>query len=208
MNPALPPLEQPLPIGRETPPEPPLKIETPPKTEKKSPPATTRTPKKIATVKKTPVRPAVAPSSPVPTVPPPSLPVSVPTPLPPPPAEPQEWRGNDTAVTHAGQVVIRTDHQWISFWSEHHPHEAAPDVDFTQNMVIGVFAGERPADQFSILITNVRTTSGALVVDYHEIPPPTGTFAVGVSVYPYDIKIIPRSTLPVKFNMSVDHSGQ
>jgi hypothetical protein len=37
-------------------------------------------------------------------------------------------------------------------------------------------------------------------VDYLQIDPPTGTFQVGMSSFPYDIKIIPRSTLHVKFN--------
>lgn len=199
MTPVLPPLEQPLPIGRETPPAPP--VEVPEKILPKAAP----NPKKIIPAKKHVPGPAPTSAAPI------SAPVSVPVPVAPsapPPPEPTEWKGNDTAITHSGQVVIRNDHQWISFWSEHRPHEAAPDVDFSQNMVIGVFAGERPADQFSIVITDVRTVSGSLVVYYREIPPPTGTFAVNVSVYPYDIKVVPLSTLPVKFIGSVDNSGR
>ena len=95
---------------------------------------------------------------------------------------------------------MRSDRQWIQFWGEHHPHEAAPDVDFEQNIVIGVFAGPRPADQFSIRILDVRTLPGALMVDYREQLPPPGTFALGVTVYPYHLKVIPRTPLQVKFN--------
>jgi hypothetical protein len=125
--------------------------------------------------------------------------VVAPLPIPLPP-EPLEWTGNDTSVTHQGEVVIRNDHQWISFWAEHHPHEAAPDVDFAHSMVVGVFAGPRPADQFTIRIMNVRTLPGSLTVDYQEKLPPPGTFAVDVTVYPYHLKVIPFSTLKVKFN--------
>lgn len=125
--------------------------------------------------------------------------VMIPPPAPIPPA-PLEWQGNDTAITHPGEVVVRDDRRWIQFWAEHHPHEAAPDVDFSQDMVIGVFAGPRPADQFAIRIVDVRTLPGSLRVDYREQLPPPGTFAVGVTVYPYHLKAIPRSALPVKFN--------
>jgi hypothetical protein len=131
-------------------------------------------------------------------IPAPAQPAYIPPPEPPPP---QEWQGNDTSVTHVGQVVIRSDRQWIQFWSEHHPHEAAPDVDFTQNMVLGVFAGPRPAEQFTIRIVSVRTLPDSWIVDYRETLPPTGTFAVNVTVYPYHLKIVPRTALPVKFNV-------
>jgi len=121
-------------------------------------------------------------------------------PLPPPP-EQHEWKGNnDTSIKHPGQIVVVNDHQWTRFWSEHHPDEVSPDVDFSQNMVVGVFQGRRPADAFRIDIVGVRTEAGALVVDYIEHAPPPGTFQVGVEVYPYDIKVIPKSALHVKFN--------
>jgi hypothetical protein len=121
--------------------------------------------------------------------------------MPPLPPPPQEWQGNDTSVTHAGQIVIHNDRQWIHFWSEHHPHEAAPEVDFTRDMVIGVFAGPRPAEQFTIRIVNVHAQPGSWAVDYRERLPPPGTFAVNVTVYPYNIKVVPRTNLPVKFNL-------
>jgi hypothetical protein len=136
--------------------------------------------------------PAAQPVVPVP-------PVVIPPSAPPPPA-PLDWQGNDTAITHPGEVVIRNDHQWIQFWAEHHPHEAAPEVDFGQSMVIGVFAGSRPADQFTIHIVDIRALADRLSVSYQEKLPPPGTFALNVTVYPYELKVIPWTTLPVKFN--------
>jgi len=144
-----------------------------------------------------PVAPMQTTNSTPPTTPSPEPIVQIPAPEPP---APLEWQGNDTSVTHPGEVVIRNDHQWVKFWSEHHPHEAAPDVDFSQSMVIGVFSGERPADQFTINILGTQTQNGHLVVTYQEKLPPPGTFAIGVSVYPYELKVIPQTTLPVKFN--------
>jgi hypothetical protein len=142
-------------------------------------------------------------TTPVPKLPPPVAPI-IPRPVvPPPPPEPAailEWRGSDTAITHPGQIVIHNDEQWIHFWTEHHPHEVSPDVDFSRYMVVGVFLGARPATLFSVEMAAFHSSPGALVIDYKEIPPPTGTFEVGVTVYPYHLKAIPRSNVPVKFN--------
>jgi hypothetical protein len=168
-----------------------------PDVKKLSPPVLV--PKKAVSVKPAalPIPPTKKITTPTPTpVTPP--PVFIPAPLPP---EPQEWQGNDTSITHVGQVVIHNDRQWVHFWSEHHPHEAAPEIDFTKNMVIGVFAGPRPAEQFTILILGTRLLPSSLVIDYRERLPPPGTFAVNVTVYPYYLKVFPRVDLPVKFNL-------
>jgi len=155
--------------------------------------------KKSAVTKKNPAAlPSLPPASragPVTQIPVEKIPPSAP-----PPPVPLEWHGNDTSITHPGEVVVRSDRQWIQFWAEHHPHEPAPDVDFAQGMVIGVFAGPRPADQFTIRMVDIRTLADSLAVDYQEKLPPPGTFAVDVTVYPYQLKVVPRSALPVKFN--------
>lgn len=161
-------------------------------------PATPPVPRKPAPPSKSAVKthPVAKPAVPIqPAV----VPVIRPPVAPPPPPPPQEWKGTDTSVTHAGQVVVRTDEQWNHFWSEHHPHEVSPDVDFTKNMVVGVFVGARPADQFSVSIVRVDTQPKEVVVEYREQPPPTGTLAINVTAYPFAIKVIPRTTLPVRF---------
>ena len=120
--------------------------------------------------------------------------------LPAEPATPRRWKGNDTAIRRSGEIVVKNDRQWIQFWSEHRPHEPAPEVDFTKDMVVGVFAGTRPADPFAVEIVGTRGVGQELIVDFRERTPPTGTVAINVSVYPYDIQAVPRSSMKVKFN--------
>jgi len=155
--------------------------------------------KPVIAVKKNPAPASVHRAAAVPSVP---IPPTVSPVRPPPPAPPpQEWRGNnDTAIKHSGQFVVLTERGWIKFWAEHHPGEVSPDVDFSKNMVVGVFLGQRPADQFSVEITGTRLLSNAFMVDYAERVPPPGTFQVAVEVYPYTVKVVPQSKLPVKFN--------
>jgi|GEM_PF-1744800 len=151
-----------------------------------------------------PSSPVTVPSSVSPVVPPsPVAPVPAATVVVPPSLapEPQEWQGNnDTAITRAGQIVVQTDQQWIRFWAEHHPDEAAPEVDFSRYRVVGVFLGQRPADSFAVHITGIRPVADAVMIDYLELDPPPGTLQINVTAFPYDIKVIPRSPLKVKFN--------
>jgi len=187
--PSVPPKEQPVtPEMPSVPPIVPVKKPTLPKTLKKTAPS-----------HKASTPPHTAPAVPIPSVAPrPTLPV-----IPPSPVTPlsQEWKGNnDTAITHAGQIIVQNDNQWTRFWAEHHPHEASPDVDFSRYMVVGIFLGQRPADGFSVEITGIRPLPDAVVVDYLERAPPPGTFQMAVEAYPYDIKVIPRSGLHIKFN--------
>ena len=147
-------------------------------------------PKKMPAPKKTPLpKPAAVPvpAPATPLIPVPALQTRPTIPLIPvaPETLPQEWRGNnDTSIQHTGQIVVKTDEQWIHFWAEHHPDEAAPEVDFSRNMVVGVFLGERPADNFEITITGVRPEGNALIVDYLQIDPPVGTYQVGKNSFP------------------------
>lgn len=195
------PLPLPTPQPPVTPPPAPKPAPVPPVVAKAKPTQTPRppapkpkttTPPRAAAPRVTPATATPVPAA-TPYTPPPALS------LPPPPPAPRAWHGNDTEVKHSGQIVIRNERQWISFWSEHHPHEVSPDVDFTRDMVIGVFLGERPADAFAVEMVNIREESGTLWVDYVERNPPPGTFAVGVSVYPYQIKVIPKTNAKVKF---------
>jgi len=188
---AVPEPSAPLPVIPLSPPPPPVvpkKIIKPTSIKKPSLPKPAAVPTPAPAAPLIPV-PALQPR---PTIP---IPVAVPETL------PQEWRGNnDTSIQHNGQIVVQTDEQWIHFWAEHHPDEAAPEVDFSRNMVVGVFLGERPADNFEVTITNIRTQGNALMVDYLQIDPPVGTYQVGKNSFPYDIKVIPRTPLHVKFN--------
>ncbi len=197
-SPNLPPIEETLPIGREAPPAPPLEtpilaVPTPhPITRQKTsvPIAKINHPMTQKNVP-TPVIPKITvPPIPALTAP---LPVVAPAPV------PQEWHGTDTSINHSGQIAVKTDEQWVRFWAEHHPHEAAPEVDFTRSMVVGVYIGARPADGFSVRISKVEIKGNALIITSQETAPPPGTFAVNVTVYPYALKVVPRSSLKLKY---------
>jgi hypothetical protein len=61
-------------------------------------------------------------------------------------ARAQEWQklaGAQTGVSGARTVVIKTEAEWAALWTAHAGQaKAAPRVDFSKEMVVGVFLGE------------------------------------------------------------------
>ena len=61
---------------------------------------------------------------------------------------------------------MRTDAEWTKLWQQHAPDRPRPAVDFSKEMVVGVFMGSRPNAGFSIAITSATAANGALIVRY------------------------------------------
>ena len=108
-------------------------------------------------------------------------------------------QGTMSNIEEFRQVVVRTPVEWQALWKEHDPQGAAPAVDFTQSMVIGVFLGSRPSAGFAVEITAVRTEDSRTVVEYAERRPPRDAFVAQVLTSPFHIVRLMRSTGPVEF---------
>lgn len=138
----------------------------------------------------------------------------VPSPAPPPTATPQAGTkpagGTPMSMTPiAGdmmsgiaaprQVVAKTQDEFDKLWREHAPGRPAPNVDFTKNMVVGVFLGSRPSGGFSVEITNVRRDGDALVVTWTERRPAPDQMAAQVMTAPAQLVSVPRFDGQVRF---------
>ncbi len=75
-----------------------------------------------------------------------------------------------------------------------------PTVDFNVNMVLAVFAGNRPSGCYSMEIKNVVLDSAGITVNYHEsVFTGDGVICVASITYPSHIVSVPASTAPVRF---------
>lgn len=109
-------------------------------------------------------------------------------------------QGDDSGYRIASRMVIDNDKQWADIWHEHAsdlvPSPPAPKVDFAHEMVIAVFAGEKPTSGYSVEIVRVETqrsrvSYGVLLVvkvRYRRI----GNITEDVITKPYHIIRIPR----------------
>ena len=61
-----------------------------------------------------------------------------------PPAMRTVDRGDQSNIDDARQAVVRTQAEFDRLWRQHAADRAQPKIDFSKEMVVGVFLGSRP----------------------------------------------------------------
>lgn len=111
-----------------------------------------------------------------------------------PPATPRTIeKGDQSNVDEAKQVLARTEAEWTALWQQHAPDRPKPKVDFTKEMVVGIFMGSRPNAGFSTAVTMTTAANGALIVKYTETMPPRDAMTAQVLTFPFHLVAIPKS---------------
>lgn len=127
----------------------------------------------------------------------------------PPPETPLQFESvaedSQSAITFARTVVIRDANAWAALWKEHTanrtPAPPLPTVDFSGQMVLGVFIGPRPSGCYSVNIEKAYRAGGKIIVEYKAWAPPPGTDTgcTAVVTYPSHLVTVARSEDPVEF---------
>ena len=109
-------------------------------------------------------------------------------------------KGDQSNVDEAKQVVVRSDAEWTRLWQQHSRDRPRPVIDFSKEMVVGVFMGSRPNAGFSTAIVTTMVANGALIVRYTESLPKPGTVSAQILTFPYHLVAIPKADVKdVKF---------
>jgi len=112
-------------------------------------------------------------------------------------------KGFFSDITEKKDLIIRTQDEWAKLWNKHTsiriPYPEAPVIDFTENMILAVFMGQKPSGGFALEITRVEKCENGLIVFFSEVEPPPDAVVTAVLTQPYYIIRIEKSNLPVKF---------
>jgi len=98
-----------------------------------------------------------------------------------------------TGINEGRRLVIRDANAWANFWSELGVGDR-PDVDFTQNVVVAVAAGQRPTGGYEIAVERVARANGELTVEVVETTPGPNCVTAGSLTQPVDVVVIPEVT--------------
>lgn len=105
-----------------------------------------------------------------------------------------------TLIHEPRNVVVRDQAAWASLWAEHAGKDAAlPKIDFSKQMVIGVFRGAQPDGCHSTSIGAVDFRDGKLRVVHVDTVPGPGIVCTMAIVYPAALVVVNRSDAPVQF---------
>ena len=108
-------------------------------------------------------------------------------------------KGEQSNVEDARQVVVRTEAEWTKLSQQHSPDRKRPNVDFSKEMVVGVFMGSRSTAGYNISIVSTLVKDGNVLVRYQESTPRPGTMSAQVLTFPYHLVAIPKVAGDVKF---------
>ena len=113
-------------------------------------------------------------------------------------------KGDASDQQTSRQAVARTLADWQALWKAHSPNEKLPVVDFTSNMVVGLFLGTKPSDGYEVEIVGAKTDGDALVIEYVQRQPKRGMVSAQILTQPYHLIAVPKHTDPVKFVQVAD----
>ena len=65
-------------------------------------------------------------------------------------------RGTQSNIDQARTVVVRSADEWSALWRAHVADKPVAPVDFTKEMVVGVFLGSRPTAGYSVEIVGTQ----------------------------------------------------
>jgi VWFA-related protein len=108
-------------------------------------------------------------------------------------------KGTQSNVDAARQIVVRSNDEWTKLWRLHTPDRKMPAVDFSRDMIVGVFLGSRPTAGFEVQIVDTHDEAGGLVVRYRENVPTIRAMTAQVLTMPYHLVLVPKRDGDVKF---------
>jgi protease stability complex PrcB-like protein len=109
-------------------------------------------------------------------------------------------KGDQSHIDEARKVLVRNDAEWTALWQQHAADRPRPAIDFSKEMVVGLFMGSRPNAGFSTAVISSTEGNGILVVRYSETFPAPGRVSAQVLTFPYDLVAIPKASVTdVKF---------
>jgi hypothetical protein len=116
-----------------------------------------------------------------------------------------------SGITEARTVVIADAAAWAALWEHHvreqNPVPRAPSVDFSQQMVLGVFIGQRADSCSMVTVQKIYRTATRLVAEYSETAADAGASCAAVTTHPSHLVVVPRGPGPVEFVRSTAGRG-
>jgi hypothetical protein len=113
-------------------------------------------------------------------------------------------KGHRSGVSESVQIVARSQSEWSALWKRHAAIESNPPplpaIDFSKEIVVAVFLGEKPTGGHDIEIMSMEQNNDVLLVSFVEKSPPPGGLATQALTQPFHIvRVAARSAARVNF---------
>ncbi|MDQ6472298.1 protease complex subunit PrcB family protein [Flavobacterium sp. LHD-80] len=99
-------------------------------------------------------------------------------------------------------VVVMNQEKMTSLFTKHEntcPVATDANIDFSKNMLVGVFSGMKTTTGYSIKMTSIVENKCEIVISYYESGPQAGENISSTATYPSDFILIPKSDKTIIF---------
>ena len=104
--------------------------------------------------------------------------------------------GTFSGIKEPLQKVITTNEEWEELWKKHVsvivPQPPVPEVDFENNVLAALFAGEKMKSGYQIRLKEVVPQGKDVIVRYKMVEPPQNSFTLTVLTQPFIFIKIPK----------------
>jgi hypothetical protein len=111
-------------------------------------------------------------------------------------------QGTYSGKKDATAQVIATQQEWEQLWKQHTsvlvPQPPLPEVNFENEVVAAIFAGEKNTGGYAVKITNVSAEMDDVIVEYKLTEPQQNSFNIQVITQPFALLKIDKPKGTVK----------
>jgi hypothetical protein len=108
-----------------------------------------------------------------------------------------------TLPTNPVAVVVGSQEKMDSYFAKHEntcPAASDPNIDFTKNLLVGIFAGAKSTSGYTIKMTSIVENNCEIVINFYESGPQAGESITQTPTYPTDFILIPKTAKTILFN--------
>lgn len=112
-----------------------------------------------------------------------------------------------TLPTNPFAILVGSEEKFKLNFTKHEntcPNATDTPIDFSKEILIGIFAGIKPTNGYSIKITSIIENKCEILINYYEKAPQAGETIVQAPTYPSDFIIIPRTSKTILFNKATE----
>ncbi|CAJ1399871.1 unnamed protein product [Effrenium voratum] len=112
-------------------------------------------------------------------------------------------QGAYSGIEDQVKSVIGDQDAWAELWARHnailHPPPALPDLDFANEMIVCLYAGQQGSGGYTACIRSIEDSEDGRRVSFELGCPPPGAMCTDALTQPHHLVRMPRTTLPVSF---------
>jgi len=114
------------------------------------------------------------------------------------PEPPQTWSGADSGVKDFREVIINGRRSWGNLWGDMGHDSPAPPINFLDNTLVGVFAGEQPSAGVQVVLGPPKTLDEEVQIPYSITTVAVSSGAAAAVTHPYALTTISRTSKTVR----------